>query len=1275
MGASLQNAWAVLKPHLALVLAGLGVLLAAGAGVFLWWRKRSSAGVSPSGGQRPLASGQLMRLRARFLKALPWRYRASVRDFPTVVVLGPAGSGKSRLIDVEVDWKRQANQFLPSLTEDPLLQMYLGPDVVVHEVSAPVLEDGSRNARRALRKLWKASFGRQHLGRVVVVLDVRWLADTSPDEVRRVTQLLRGKINLLAEVCQASVDTRLCLTHMDTLEGFSDFAKLLRQNGVPLELEVPPAGQEEQLGNSLRPLEKYLALGLTSLAPDAFERLASFFSRGSESFAVLGRFVATLVEGGSLAYPLKLSRVHLSALATEDRAPGALSVRMDQKPQQLFARYRWMHLRRCALILAVCCLPVLAAYAHFYQLLLQAQQKLVTFQSTVQRLEERHQSVSGSVVEGQTQDAMKAMEDLWGATRYWPPLASSFTDEWADLRSQLAQSIRLSYLKPQLEWCQEQCRRCGARIPGCHPVPVLGRTTRAQPLAPARPAPGDDETCHREDFCRPEEVLYTLGVLYASRNDDLGHFVLEGLRDPQKRQLGWTSEALGLHLSSGTVGNTEKNWVDAVGLAGPMIADYVIASDTPFDQDVPWATWPFAWLSSEGLLGPWREHFQQLHTLLEARDFDLAAWKELREERVVLREQLTQSAPFGSARRVLDLLNASSVKLDSRRLKGVESMLGALDWMRSNQAVLEAVLRMEDEADVALRAAEQMTPAQLLTRADGLFAPADGDALYRVEVLQRDFEFSPMDVSRQLLDKLIRKLKETGRSPFDTSVSTPRTGSTVSAVATEGEGDDDVEFASGQAPVVGRVLGRSDFESQISPLVDEFTERLAKSKLSREEAVERASFVRGKVEDFARRYGQDLFASYRGYRFHTSRATLSADLAVLLQPSSNLEAMLRDVSGRASIGPLEGDYYAAMRDAVAPFKPVVQLMTPDKNGNLAELAAYTTLISQLQMELNGVKAATAKPAPAKDAAAPAPNPTGVQLSELLSPTGRVALAMLLEEDDSYLRRVDAWLDQHGLVGEFRQPFRQPFLVVRSRGRAELERVIAEQWAWQGRRVLEPLVKRYPFNANAQQEVDPSELEILRRKDGTFWQFVTQVLSPLLEERGSEWTLRFPLKTRLQLPARMLTTLSQVGHLSRLLWDDEGNAKPIQMQVRPLPLPPSPAPDNFVTMSFLKCGGAAAFGFNQRPTWADFPLSWVSPQPASIGVELRTPARDGKRYRSMEMSHSSWNCFRLLESATLTEQQNVVWVLPGRGSALAEKVLELSFGLRGEPWAPFRGMTP
>ena len=870
MGA-LQSILAAMKAHWVLVL-GIGVVLAAiGVGVTLWWRKRRR-NPALAGEQKPLASGQLLAVRKQFLAKLPWRFRASVRDFPTLVVLGPAGSGKTHLIEAEVDWERQKRQFMPSYTDDPLLKIFLGPEVVVQELASPVLEDDSHHARRALRRLWKATFGRKHVGRAVIVLDVNWLLQTSPDEVKRVTQLLRGKVNLLSEVCQAPVETRLVLTHMDTLDGYADFAQLLRKNGVPLQLEVPPPGREGELATALQPMEKYLALGLTSLSPDAFERLASFYTRGGEAFAVLGRFVATLVESGSLAFPLNLKRVYLSSEGTDAQPTGALAVQADQPTELLIRDYRWTHLRRCAAIVAVGCLPVLLAYAHFYQLLLRAQNKLDAFQVTVQRLEERNQSVSGSVVESQTNEAVRAMEDLWNATRYWPPLSRSFTDEWEELRARLARSIRMSYLKPMLEKCQDQCRRCASEIPGCQPAPAFAsRGTRATPLTPA---PSADDGCHMETLCRPEQVLYTLGVLYSSRNEDLGQFVLRSVHGAHKKQLGWTAEAFGLSLAGA---DQEPNWLDAMGLAEPMIANYVIASDKPFDENVPWTRWPFGWLTMDGLLGPWREHFTQLQDVLGSKELDLARWRALSNEREQLRASLAESAPYSSARKVMDLINASDAEPDASQLKGVGSLLDSLDWLRQNRQTLEAILRMEDEADAALRAAARMTPAELLTRADGLFAPSDGDARYTVEVLRRDYEFRPVDVSRQLLDKVLRTLKETGRSPFDGNALNPRTGETTSEVANEGAGDDDTEFTSGQAPVMGSVLGKAAFDAQLSPLVDEFSERLAKSRLTREEAVERATFVQGKVRTFAKRYGQDLYATYRGYRFRTTpRGSLSS---------------------------------------------------------------------------------------------------------------------------------------------------------------------------------------------------------------------------------------------------------------------------------------------------------------------------------------------------------------------------------------------------------------
>ena len=449
------------------VLGGLVLVAAIVAGVW-WWRKRKAKG-SAATAPKPMASGRLLEIRDRFLWAQSWRKRTAIADLPTVVVLGPAGSGKTKMVELDVDWQRQASQFMPSVTDDPLLQMYLGPESVVHEVSAPLLEDASKQAHKALTRLWKDSV---HRGQalVVVVLDVRWLSDTPPDEVRRMAYLIRGRINLLSEVCKAPVEVRLCMTHMDTFVGFTDFARMLRTHAEPLHFEVPPPGEEARLEKRLHELEKYLAAGLATLALGEFERLEAFFSGMGKPFGSLGRFVAALREGGRLSQPLKLSRVYLSSPSREARALGTFAIEAEVAPSTLQADYRRMHLRRCALLMAVCTVPVLAAYANFRSLLTNAQDQMGRFDKTVKRLQEQGLAVEGPVLAQRGQDAMEAMEKLFHATRYWPPLRSSFTDDLEELRKQMADIIRDYYLRPLLKQCQQQCEVCASRVPGCGPA-------------------------------------------------------------------------------------------------------------------------------------------------------------------------------------------------------------------------------------------------------------------------------------------------------------------------------------------------------------------------------------------------------------------------------------------------------------------------------------------------------------------------------------------------------------------------------------------------------------------------------------------------------------------------------------------------------------------------------------------------------------------------------------------------------------------------------------
>lgn len=1272
----LRTAWGVVSPYLLpllLVLLAVAVLVA----LVWWWRRRRQQGGSSLGAPQPMRRGRLLEAHQRFLDRLPWLHRAAVRDLPTAVVLGPAGSGKTRLIELDVDWQRQARQFLPSHTQDPLLQIYLGPDTVVQEVSAQLLADDSPQARDALRRLWRTCFSRQNRGLTIITLDVRWLADCPPDEVRRTAQLLRGKLNLISEVCRGPVETRLCLTHMDTVEGFPAFAHLLRSYAVPLSFEIPPNGEEGRLASLLEAQEQYLALGLTSLPVDVFERLERFYSQGGRSFAALARFVTALLEGGTLSFKPHLSRLYLSSTTPEAREAGVLTPRSEAlSAQDLRRRYLRTHLRRCALVAAVCGLPVLAAYGNFYRLLLKAESRMEELEQTVSQLRTHNRQISGSDVKDLVQSAGQALEDLSQASRYWPPLDHSFPDEWGVLSSKLSSFIRETYLQPALQRCHQ------------HPRP-----------------------------CHPEEVASLLAVLHASYNEPLGKHILALLPQQGRSRRGGpraSSAPEATEAASAEAIAGSSLWLEALNLDARLVRDYIENSDCPWGLkeerrrklassesyewmkycilDEPassadpreWARWPYAQgLTLDSQMKPWRVHLNKLQAFLDAEDplkpEQLQALEDLEGERKVLLTWLTESSFFASLPKTLQLLDRSEGRSPEERLEGIESTLQVIRWMEENSRELRAILRMEEELLQGLKAVEKMTPAELLTR-DGLWTPSLGDGPIRLQVKasspheERQFVFRPQEHSRWLLQALIAAYERTGRMPLQPGGESEPEAPVEEPGAGENK-DCPEELAS--APHVAKDR-RLLFETTLKPLVDEFTKRMKEVELSPTAAAERQEYVRGKVNAFSESYREELFRGVRCYRFKVPSSKLSAELDKLTQPSSGLVDVLRTVATQADLEPLEGPYYEPLRNAVTPFKPLLTLMTQDKSGNYTALAPYQALVAQLHAELNaGARAAKGKgPKEAKDKEESGPAPGAEaegpgQLPELLPPLGKVALSMLLEEEDSYLRKVKDWLDQQGLIGDLRQPFLQPFLLVQELGKAEIEKTLREQWSETEGRLLSSMLNRYPFDARAAKEVDPRELEVLHRKDGAFWHFVERVLAPIVAERGTDWALRGPLRGNLRLPPRMLSTLSRLSRMSRVLWDEEGKPRPLMLQVLPRPLPAPPEPGSFVTMASLKCGKTAAFSYNQNPSWQDFPLAWWEQQTASIVLELRSPKQEKTRYLPLEVQRSSWSCFRLLEAAFVADSQHRIWRLTRRGEEEAQKQMEISFGVKGEPWAPFR----
>ncbi len=121
----------------------------------------------------------------------------------------------------------------------------------------------------------------------------------------------------------------------------------------------------------------------------------------------------------------------------------------------------------------------------------------------------------------------------------------------------------------------------------------------------------------------------------------------------------------------------------------------------------------------------------------------------------------------------------------------------------------------------------------------------------------------------------------------------------------------------------------------------------------------------------------------------------------------------------------------------------------------------------------------------------------------------------------------------------------------------------------------------------------------------------------------------------------------------------------------MPLPAAPTPGSFVTLVSFKCGKTAAFAYNQSPAWQAFSLDWWDQQTASLVLELRSPEQQAIQYSSLQKTRSAWSCFRLIEASQLTGDQQRLWRLRGRSAENTQHAMEVRFGLKGEPWTPFR----
>lgn len=417
----------------------------------------------------------------KFLKGIPAEFRRFIMLYEPFIVMGESGSGKTALIDNYTDWQGQARQFYPSYTADPLLQFYLGSKIIVQEMPSSLLNNTSKHARAALLKLWQSLF-KKNLPKVVIVLNGANLASESPESLKKQAQMMRGKTNLLSlKHKKKTVRVCIALTHMNYIEGFSEFFNFLRVNQIPLKLEL---NENQELADCLEPYEIYLTQALTTLPAEDYLKIISFLRKMPEIFSTLAEFIRIFQGPDPLS--AKPEIFHLSLASHKEKDSSVSSPFKSTLSHEDIKKFNPVlkHQIAAAILLLAGLFYLGLGYKYEYNLLKENDKKL-------RAIEKAPPYMYNNDMHKLFVDFSLSSDDNSFADVKKDPLLvilpDFFPNSNQNIRDRLLKNIRETYLLPQLKDLQ-------------------------------------DDTMENDTY---EKSIWLLALIYSSNNNELGKLVKE----------------------------------------------------------------------------------------------------------------------------------------------------------------------------------------------------------------------------------------------------------------------------------------------------------------------------------------------------------------------------------------------------------------------------------------------------------------------------------------------------------------------------------------------------------------------------------------------------------------------------------------------------------------------------------------------------------------------------------------------------------------------------
>jgi type VI secretion system protein ImpL len=1162
-------------------------------GFYKRWKKKRQEALIAAGGRLPIEKGSLVKVWKEFLRQIPTEFRRAILSYPPVVVLGEAGSGKSVLIGRYTDWKGQAAQFYPSYSQNPQLQIYLGSRTVVQEAPSALLYDYSQSARAALVRLWKPVF-KYRDPVVVLAVSAAALKNATPDSLRTLAQTFRGKINVLSRIRGKPVKTRVVLTHMDQVEGFLAFSQFLDKLGVALKVDV--SAPDVNMEACLEPYEKYIPLALMQLPAKAYMKVLTFLQKAPASLALVAVLLKTLRETDPLSYEPDITDLYLTS--DTSGSPSAVSNPFASAftGQGILAAATVRARHRVVASVAALASLVVLTWSYFTErvIWLEAERALARFDET-----------------------------------HEPRWAKAVDTQLKELSGEADGSL-VSWVRPRV---------FGKAVD--HARARFTTTLRTRFLLPALERAANSTEAH-------DSSLYALGVIYATRDGDLGRFI--------------TPNAPGI--------------AKALDLPEGVVTAYIDNSVRAWSEPLPLRSLPYEHkLSAANDLQPWLSYFIELQQAYDEKaHLTTADLAKLQAGARGLISAIEEVRTHDQARTIYRLLLAVQAIDPRPAFERYIEDLQIPEWITQHYTQAESLFQVVASTSMAIPPVETANLHQFINHLRGIRALPDRPAAnHRFQIADRIFTYEAKKwqklVERGRVRLLVSSFVE-GKRPSDDPILFSEQGKSFPPIAMKPANRGDFIF-SGRGVIDGPFT-RAAYDREVKPVLLQFAgvvESLA-------DEPDMQSSLSGFIERAVERYAADYEAACRRYYDAWEvRAESFGGLMILLDqlrlPVSSLTEMLQTVSDATDmVGGAEetsSPYLRIVSERLARFQYVNRIITADASGKTqAEYKNYRDILNRIHEDLLGVALAD----PTKEKEAPPkpgdPGRTPDEFVELLTPVGRAAFLILREDRDSYRKLVERWLASVGIEDWARRPFLAPVNELYALGKADIEASVRRSWETRVSAQLTSLLGKYPFYPKAEVEALPREVESVLHPNGTFWRAWRNLIAPVCVEEGGVWRPHPGTGADFRWPKEMFAVANHLSRLTRALYDEKGQPHPVAIEVLPRELPKPAEEGPVVILSFVSAGKGSVFGFNQKPDWQKLEWEWWSGQAASAGVQLEDRESEDRFYRQVTVQDSLWSLLRVLRRAQVFETS--VWTFTlGTGDFKSVKV---KFEFREDPWDLF-----